>query len=74
MGKQYTELGILLEARSVQTGRSARNHLLALGQTNGVSRRRELQYPRSHETPRRMRDVDVRTLARPLPSSLPVTA
>jgi ABC-2 type transport system ATP-binding protein len=34
------ELGILLEARSVHTGRSARNHLLALGQTNGVSRRR----------------------------------
>jgi ABC-2 type transport system ATP-binding protein len=34
------ELGILLEARSVHPGRSARNHLLALGQTNGVSRRR----------------------------------
>src|SRR5258707_12613434 len=34
------ELGILLEARSVHTGRSARNHLLALAQTNGVSRRR----------------------------------
>src|SRR3984957_14786100 len=34
------ELGILLEARSVHTGRSARNHLLALAQTNGVSPRR----------------------------------
>ena len=34
------ELGILLEARSVHTGRSARNHLLALAQTNGVSQRR----------------------------------
>ena len=34
------ELGILLEARAVHTGRSARNHLLALAQTNGVSRRR----------------------------------
>jgi ABC-2 type transport system ATP-binding protein len=34
------ELGILLEARSVHTGRSARNHLLALAQTNGVSKRR----------------------------------
>jgi ABC-2 type transport system ATP-binding protein len=34
------ELGILLEARSVHTGRSARNHLLALAQTNGISRRR----------------------------------
>src|SRR5579872_3523505 len=46
-GKDYrtvqapmAELGILLEARSVHTGRSARNHLLALAQTNGVSRRR----------------------------------
>jgi ABC-2 type transport system ATP-binding protein len=34
------ELGILLEAKAVHTGRSARNHLLALSQTNGVSRRR----------------------------------
>ena len=46
-GKDYravqapmAELGILLEARSVHTGRSARNHLLALAQTNGVSQRR----------------------------------
>jgi ABC-2 type transport system ATP-binding protein len=46
-GKNYreasapmAELGILLEARSVHTGRSARNHLLALAQTNGVSPRR----------------------------------
>src|SRR3984893_17912462 len=34
------ELGILLEAKAVHTGRSARNHLLALAQTNGVPRRR----------------------------------
>ena len=34
------ELGVLLEARAVHTGRSARNHLLALAQTNGLSRRR----------------------------------
>jgi ABC-2 type transport system ATP-binding protein len=34
------ELGILLEAKAVHTGRSARNHLLALAQTNGVGRRR----------------------------------
>jgi ABC-2 type transport system ATP-binding protein len=34
------ELGILLEAKAMHTGRSARNHLLALAQTNGVSRRR----------------------------------
>src|SRR5216117_3708933 len=46
-GKDYraasapmAELGILLEARAVHTGRSARNHLLALAQTNGVSQRR----------------------------------
>ncbi len=34
------ELGILLEARAVHTGRSARNHLLALAQTNGIGSRR----------------------------------
>ena len=32
------ELGVLLEAKAVHTGRSARNHLLALAQTNGISR------------------------------------
>ena len=35
-----TELGILLEAKAIHTGRSARNHLLALAQTNGISRAR----------------------------------
>src|ERR1700690_493758 len=46
-GKDYraasapmAELGILLEAKAVHTGRSARNPLLALAQTNGVPRRR----------------------------------
>ena len=34
------ELGILLEAKAVHTGRSARNHLLALAQTNGIGTRR----------------------------------
>jgi ABC-2 type transport system ATP-binding protein len=34
------ELGILLEAKAVHTGRSARNHLLALAETNGISSRR----------------------------------
>ncbi|TDQ00479.1 ABC transporter ATP-binding protein [Labedaea rhizosphaerae] len=34
------ELGVLLEAKAVHTGRSARNHLLALAQTNGVSSKR----------------------------------
>jgi ABC-2 type transport system ATP-binding protein len=34
------ELGVLLEAKAVHTGRSARNHLLALAQTNGVTRQR----------------------------------
>jgi ABC-2 type transport system ATP-binding protein len=46
-GKHYrssrapmAELGILLEAGAVHTGRSARNHLLAIGQTAGIGRRR----------------------------------
>src|SRR5665213_2464195 len=46
-GKHYREhsaplheVGALLEARSVHTGRSARNHLLALAQTHGISRKR----------------------------------
>jgi ABC-2 type transport system ATP-binding protein len=34
------EVGALLEARSVHTGRSAYNHLLALAQTQGIPRRR----------------------------------
>jgi ABC-2 type transport system ATP-binding protein len=34
------EVGALLEARSVHTGRSAYNHLLALAQTHGISRNR----------------------------------
>ena len=34
------ELGVLLEAKAVHTGRSARNHLLALAQTNGITARR----------------------------------
>ena len=46
-GKQYREhaaplheVGALLEARSVHTGRSAYNHLLALAQTHGIPRSR----------------------------------
>ncbi|MGS0687904.1 ABC transporter ATP-binding protein [Nakamurella sp. GG22] len=34
------ELGVLLEAKAVHTGRSARNHLLSLAQTNGIGRHR----------------------------------
>src|SRR5436309_2034099 len=34
------EVGALLEARSVHTGRSAYNHLLALAQTQGIARAR----------------------------------
>ena len=34
------EVGALLEARSVHTGRSAQNHLLALAQTHGIPKRR----------------------------------
>ncbi len=46
-GKQYRnltapmcEVGALLEARAIQNGRSAYNHLLALAQTHGLPRRR----------------------------------
>jgi ABC-2 type transport system ATP-binding protein len=46
-GKSYrdsaapmAELGIMLEARAVHTGRSARSHLLALALTNGVPAKR----------------------------------
>jgi ABC-2 type transport system ATP-binding protein len=46
-GKPYAEhaaplheVGALLEARSVHTGRSARNHLRALAQTHGIPNRR----------------------------------
>ncbi|MHB8643459.1 MAG: ABC transporter ATP-binding protein [Gaiellaceae bacterium] len=46
-GKRYAEfpaplheVGALLEARSVHTGRSASNHLLALAQTHGIPRSR----------------------------------
>src|ERR1700756_2753106 len=37
------EVGALLEARSVHTGRSAYYHLLALAQTHGIPRRRVLE-------------------------------
>jgi ABC-2 type transport system ATP-binding protein len=40
MSAPMAELGILLEAKAIHTGRSARNHLLALAQTNGIGRRR----------------------------------
>src|SRR5437764_2859735 len=46
-GKRYADLaaplrevGALLEARSVHTGRNARNHLLALAHTHGIARSR----------------------------------
>jgi ABC-2 type transport system ATP-binding protein len=46
-GKRYVELpaplrevGAVLEARAVHTGRSARNHLLAMAATHGISRAR----------------------------------
>jgi ABC-2 type transport system ATP-binding protein len=34
------EVGALLEARAIHTGRSARNHLLAMAATSGIGRRR----------------------------------
>src|SRR3954452_4886590 len=35
-----TEVGALLEAKAVHTGRSARNHLRALGATHGIGEKR----------------------------------
>src|SRR3954470_5702398 len=37
---RWPNSGVLLEAKAVHTGRSARNHLLTLAQTNGISKRR----------------------------------
>src|ERR1700712_5754582 len=34
------EVGALLEAKAIHTGRSARNHLLAMAATNGIPRSR----------------------------------
>jgi ABC-2 type transport system ATP-binding protein len=49
-GKRYRdfpaplhEVGALLEARSVHTGRSAYNHLLALAQTHGIGKKRVVE-------------------------------
>ncbi len=46
-GRQYQEhtaplreVGVLLEARAIHTGRTARNHLLALAATTGIGRKR----------------------------------
>ena len=46
-GKSYAdhraplrEVGAMLEARAIHTGRSARNHLLAMAATTGIGRRR----------------------------------
>ncbi|WP_299086884.1 ABC transporter ATP-binding protein [uncultured Microbacterium sp.] len=35
-----TEVGVLLDAKAVHTGRSARNHLLAMAATHGIARSR----------------------------------
>ena len=39
-GAPLHEVGALLEAQSVHPGRSARNHLLALAETHGITKRR----------------------------------
>jgi ABC-2 type transport system ATP-binding protein len=40
LGAPLHEVGALLEARAIHTGRSATNHLLALAHTHGIPRRR----------------------------------
>ena len=37
------EIGAMLEARAIHTGRSAHHHLLAMAQTHGISRQRVLE-------------------------------
>src|SRR3954466_3891732 len=39
-GGPLGEVGVLLEARAVHTGRSAYHHLLAMAQTNNIPRQR----------------------------------
>ena len=39
-GRPLREVGSLLEARAIHTGRTARNHLLAIAATAGIGRRR----------------------------------
>ena len=38
--RPLNEVGVLLEARAIHSGRSARNHLLAMAATAGISRQR----------------------------------
>src|SRR4029077_11965113 len=42
-GAPMAELGVLLGVKAVHTGRSARNHLLALAQTNGITGRASMR-------------------------------
>ena len=75
-GKDYraaaapmAELGILLEAKAVHTGRSARNHLLALAQTNGVPRGRVSELIEMRRPGRRGGQAGGRVLARDGPAA-----
>ena len=45
------EVGALLEARAIHTGRSAYNHLLALAQTHGIGRRARRRGHRTRRPP-----------------------
>ncbi len=70
-GKRYREhtaplheVGALLEARSVHTGRSAYNHLLALAQTHGIPRRRVERADRPGRAARRREEARRAVLAR----------
>ena len=51
------EVGALLEARSVHTGRSAYNHLLALAQTHGIPKRRDSRVDRPGRLARRREEA-----------------
>ena len=63
------EVGALLEAKAIHTGRSARNHLLALAATTGISRAPGTRGHRSGRPHRRCRQAGRRLLARHGPAA-----
>ena len=75
-GKHYREhaaplheVGALLEARSVHTGRSAYHHLLALAQTHGIPKRRVARGDRPRRPARRGEQARRPVLARHGPAA-----
>ena len=63
------EVGALLEARSIHTGRSAHNHLLALAQTHGIPQARVARADRPGRPARRRPQTRGEVLARNGPTA-----